>query len=593
MRGDDRKIDRAIQAGERNQRAKEFVQNWCAHARVVKMGGTGLIEVQTGLPIGHHCLECDYAEARGLGTWLIEDAAVDFYDRNCTTCTHRKPVRLPNIIEFVRVRDERRRRVEAEKERLAKEVANAFAARQEVRHRLRRELAPVHATVIDQLETLDQERSVQACDALVNMATLAPDLFTTPIVEHIFLLLESRERWFDRAGLQLLQELRLNPARLTRCALLCLADHNAVDIAAAIVESNAECIDTDELIAKALPSLVFHADPLRTFGPEAPVSVPGPLTAVYRTHTAAVDAAIGQLLRASEVLEVQAACRAIIVLSEHGAPIAPRFTASVATKLAYADQLDSGQSFSDKIADAEHDMRRALAKAIEQAPEETDAMLVRRIEATSNEAQARLYSAYREVLRVPWRRKAPVVITPAHTTALKRLLSAATTGNDFNDEVIHEIQSAFHSAPAEFEELARREMESLLGAALILDDRLKGIDAPSALVDPHPQASLEKLNRRQALAALQMSLIRWAANAAVGDRYATTQYVALLSNIPAERESLRATMLEAASVMTASPDGLATVLPMLYSAMVGTSTMMRAAGAALLKDMESSRRADC
>ena len=56
-------IERAIRDGERNQDAKRLIHNWCRHARVEKFGGTGIIEMQTGLPIGHHAMVCDFASA--------------------------------------------------------------------------------------------------------------------------------------------------------------------------------------------------------------------------------------------------------------------------------------------------------------------------------------------------------------------------------------------------------------------------------------------------------------------------------------------------------------------------------------------------
>ena len=133
---DEQRIDNAIAAGKKNRRAKELVENWCSHARVVKFGGTGLIEAQTGLPIGHHSIECDYAEAGGIATWLIADAALDFHDRNCVGCAHRVPVRLPNLIELLKVRDEQRQRRQIEEQRLAKEVAGALAARHDKRQAL-------------------------------------------------------------------------------------------------------------------------------------------------------------------------------------------------------------------------------------------------------------------------------------------------------------------------------------------------------------------------------------------------------------------------------------------------------------------------
>lgn len=75
----DRDIERTIRDGERNQDAKHLIHNWCHHARVEKFGGTGLIEMQTGLPIGHHAMVCDFAAASGMATWLLEESAVRFH----------------------------------------------------------------------------------------------------------------------------------------------------------------------------------------------------------------------------------------------------------------------------------------------------------------------------------------------------------------------------------------------------------------------------------------------------------------------------------------------------------------------------------
>jgi len=52
------RIQDAVEAGKRNLEAMKLIRNWCAHVTVRKHGGTGLIEMQTGLPIGHHFLEC-------------------------------------------------------------------------------------------------------------------------------------------------------------------------------------------------------------------------------------------------------------------------------------------------------------------------------------------------------------------------------------------------------------------------------------------------------------------------------------------------------------------------------------------------------
>src|SRR6185369_17361077 len=98
----ERDYQRTVEVGRRNQEVKVLIQNWCGHARIEKAGGTGMIEVATGFPIGHHSMACDHAPAGGFATWRLEDAALDFYDRNCVSCRVRQPLRLPNLVELVR-----------------------------------------------------------------------------------------------------------------------------------------------------------------------------------------------------------------------------------------------------------------------------------------------------------------------------------------------------------------------------------------------------------------------------------------------------------------------------------------------------------
>jgi len=64
--------------------------------RIENHGGVGLIQVQTGLPIGHLAMACDYAASGStMASWDLADAALDFHGRNCVGCTYRKPVSLP------------------------------------------------------------------------------------------------------------------------------------------------------------------------------------------------------------------------------------------------------------------------------------------------------------------------------------------------------------------------------------------------------------------------------------------------------------------------------------------------------------------
>ena len=125
----EKRIDEAIAIGEANKRIIGLAQNWCAHLRVEHRGGVGMVEASTGLPIGMRALTCPYARGPGFAGMDLEFVALDFYDRNCATCSERKPVGLPNLTELVGRRDRDRARREAEEARWRSAEAANLAAR--------------------------------------------------------------------------------------------------------------------------------------------------------------------------------------------------------------------------------------------------------------------------------------------------------------------------------------------------------------------------------------------------------------------------------------------------------------------------------
>src|SRR4030088_209220 len=101
----EKQIQRAIAIGETNQRTLELMRNWCAHLSIDKMGGGGLVEELTSLPIGPRSLSCPHAVAPGFAGHDLRFLAIDFYDRNCAGCVHRKPVGFPNLSVLINERD--------------------------------------------------------------------------------------------------------------------------------------------------------------------------------------------------------------------------------------------------------------------------------------------------------------------------------------------------------------------------------------------------------------------------------------------------------------------------------------------------------
>ena len=65
----------AVEAGQRNLRATKLLSNWCFHAEFVRSPGRGMIEAETGLPIGHMGVQCKFSKKNSMLCWLLEDAA--------------------------------------------------------------------------------------------------------------------------------------------------------------------------------------------------------------------------------------------------------------------------------------------------------------------------------------------------------------------------------------------------------------------------------------------------------------------------------------------------------------------------------------
>ncbi len=97
---------RAIEAGQSNLRATKLLSNWCFYAEFARSRGRGMIEAETGLPIGYMGVQCKFSKKNSMHCWLLEDAAYDFYQNNCKNCDERVSVGFPNIMSFVGPREQ-------------------------------------------------------------------------------------------------------------------------------------------------------------------------------------------------------------------------------------------------------------------------------------------------------------------------------------------------------------------------------------------------------------------------------------------------------------------------------------------------------
>lgn len=580
------KIQQAIEAGQKNLHAMKLIRNWCANAKVVKHGGTGLVEVQTGLPIGHHFIECPHAPAGGMAAWDLADTAIDFYDRNCVDCKVRKPVGMPNISGLVAERDKKKRAREAEQARDAQETADRLARREQQRNGIRQSLTALQAATLDQISELDRTRSDEAAAGLVELCELAPETLAPAIVEHLFDMVATGEYWLVEPSLKALHKLAPDPKRLCNLALLVLRSHSARDTAAAIVEEHASEANSS-LIEGALPSLIHLAHPMRSrFGigdrPRKPVT--GPLRRLFKVHPQAVKAALKNLLELTDPYEVRtAACGIAAVANIDKAEV--RFLArELVAKSARAQYLLQGRE--DDVDDALDDIRAVITRAFLEFPDEIEALIAQYLDGAKDEGSAELYKIYDAVLRdlaFNHPDKKPPAVTNAHRLAFKRMVVLAT--NAKGHEVENAASSLFHGSPGDLTSLASEEIGLLLGSAAVLKTKLDDLDANQ------PEKAdqlfwLKQMNWRSYLNNLLHCFVRWSCVAAGKSGTSSVQEVLkFMCALPEQDDLLRGAIVGNFHCLMRSVDTLSQCLPDYYSALVGSSQLVRSNAAKALGEM--------
>jgi hypothetical protein len=417
------RVQQAMEAGEKNLRTWKLVQNWCANVKIVKHGGTGIVEMQTGLPIGHHFLECPHAPAGGMAAWDLADTAIDFYDRNCVDCKFRKPVGLPNITILVAERAKQKKGREQEQARQTQVVADRLAAREAARQAIRQNLDALSAATLDQISELDRTRSDTAAVGLVELADLAPETFAPEIVEHLFVLAGGNEYWLVEPSLKVLEKLSVDPPRLCNTALQSLRSYNARNVAAHIIEERARHANP-ALIEAALPALISLANPMPLrfgFGGDRPPRpVTGPLRALYQTHGNTVKSALKVILEKTDAYDVRTAARGIDTLADVDPSLLHFLPLQLVSKLVRAKHLVQGRE--EDIDDALDDIRSVLTRAFLVKPKEIDALIEQYLAEARDENAAELYKIFDVVLReIRFDRDASTTptITDAHRLAFR------------------------------------------------------------------------------------------------------------------------------------------------------------------------------
>lgn len=583
-------FEQHVRTGERNKLVLELMHNWCAHARARNHGGTGLIAIHTGLPLGMYGMECDYAPAGGLASWYLEEGVLDFYDRNCIHCDKRQPLRLPNLIQLVGERDRELARQRGASDRAAAEAEAARAARKRRRDALRVGESVATCSLLDDLEALDQSPSEDASTRIVETMKLAPEVLTPPVQEYFFELVSSPSAGCQAEALQALQYSSADAKRLMAAALQCLARREAIRTAAGIVMTNPLLAD-EAAVEAAVPALILLAEPPRLkFGDDRREPVPRPLEVMYDAWPEAVVRGIQARLDSRRSYAVRSGTAGLKVLSGTRPALLGRFAKTLVAKLARAHLLIDDEESDRNLDDVCSDLQRAIAAAFLHDPVATDRHIEDYFAGASSEGEARLARAFHEVFRLAARDETKLSADVVGT-ALARIIRFASTSTNF--KVLNEVVQMLRGEPDEIVAAVRKNLDAVLGAAAVLDDRVGAFDAEQKQrTGINMLAALEAQNSRSTLYYLREAFAALAAKAARGNRDATKSFIDFLSKIDETRTGLRSALITESSRLISTPEGLNLVLPELYTALVGSSTLLRAKAAETLGRAGNKRIAD-
>jgi len=411
----------------------------------------------------------------------LEFVALDFYDRNCATCSQRKPVGLPNLMELVGKRDRDRTRREAEEARWRSAEAANLAARRAKREARKEGTTEAQRGLYDCIERLDESERSGDGDVLVQLVQTVPDHFDNALIESLFELSDAGGWERTDGALRSLCGLHADPKRLCACALTALARHGPTDTACSIV-SDSVGPEHRDLIETALPSIIHWASPSRMIGFSDREGDPQTLLAVFREFPHLVRVSLSRLLASPEKRIRIEACEALLCVIEVSPSTGLELAPALISSLPLSDDEYEGGSAADAVA-------RVLAAAMHRFPNQVDQLVQEAMRTIADEySRAALFRVYVLFLDETWHQSRKR--TDADPIAFHRILEVLFKKK--TDECLQTCAEFLCYQAKSFPDLLAAETDTLLGAAVLLAEQ--AAEKYSPILDPRPsvQRQLEE-----------------------------------------------------------------------------------------------------
>ena len=577
-------IARAIRLGEANKEVIELLQNWCSHLVVERseFSGVGLVEMQTGLPIGHRRIRCPHASNRGWEGAVLEGLALQFHDDNCRDCDQRAPVRLPNLTKLLGARDRRQaqqdqlRRDHEAKE--AKRLGTRKARREEVR---KGTTETGQLAVLNALAEFDDDPSSDRGQHLKEVVKAAGGLGSQ--VEALLVELgNDGGRPRASTSLEILHDVGASSPAVLEAALNALARREVGDPASAVVEHQVRPGLDPKLVRSATPYLVFLAASRSYPGLSHLPPRSGGLLALARMYPSEVEAVLRSLIRDRNKEQRSSAIECLRSLMTPELSLVERLLPDVCSSVELPDDVYNRGYAADEAA-------KTLAAALIASPRSTDPVIQKAAALAQSKGKARLLKAYVEVLDDWWRNnhEPDAVSGDVYHLAYDRIVEqfATRSGDDVFVQAVDYFDSVAGRCP-----LNVGRINALTGIIALLSSDLEGFDeAKSTTVielQPDRAAVLDAMTKRSRL---QRGL-RVAADAVSGAAVRSPDVVikqvqSTFDSVDDGQSLLRAYLVKCLKGPASLRCARRALLPFLYRAMLDTSPLVRNASIEVVKEL--------
>lgn len=565
----DDSISNAQEAGKKNLRALTLLKNWCLHANLVRSGGGGLVEAQTGLPIGHMGVDCKFSQKNTSMHWLLENSVYEFYQNNCKSCNERVPVSLPNILEIIGPREKaaEQRRVEREKDDNERKLKQK--QRREERDSLRQELSLEETFVIDLLNDLDDEKVAKSDPRLEQLAKLAPETFTRKIIDLLLASLETEHIPYRVPIAKALLNAPLDPTEKLKVAIFLIRSYDETPIAIDTVLSQAATIESADLIAVAskFTTMAVEAPPHTRIGLDRRALKPEPIRRLYSFRGSDISNILNSLLDEESIEKLTSGLMLIIALDN--VDLYLKHLKSLIAKLIRRKILFPNERRDSSLL---HYLRIAVENCFSLLPEETDKVLHSYLTNCDVTGEHEGYDIYRSAFSHHWNQE--VVVGQAQEIAFKRLLWASIQKPDD----LEGASAFFMHASDHYAELAYSNFDDLIGAATSLTSQYKQLDEKTELILQEDfYSALEKNNKRTSINQLQRSLVEWAVTGAkLKGTEGIEKFLNIYRNLPGEQKEMRANMIVHISLLVTGVKSFQLILSEWYRALLDESVLVRA-----------------